>query len=466
MFLTSFLLVRGWGDTPSSEGRDADPKPVVAAESIPPPSEWQDLPAADFVTSHGLSQAAARDLTPEESERLRFGDWALRDPRAALEAALARFEGEDYDRQHIHSLIETVMLVVAKANPDLALELGRIADTSSYDHYYVEEIFTVWPEERLEEVPGILLEMKKDEVLGSDHGRSRDAALVIAKRWPADDSEALLGWVVQVFADVYDSNTWVTEVMGDRTLGGVGVLNTIPEVPTEARLLALKAIIRQDPQLGLTGLDLVDQEHRTEVLYYTANRLFDDDPQSALQFVNDHFHQLFDPGRASLAESSGDAYDYLEEEVEYAISEEELDLGDFADLPIPILHAFGVEVPTPDEAQWVSSLENTDAASSRAFEVSQRWADEDPRASAEWLAGMEEGATRDHAIAGFVRSISRDDPAAGTEWADAIAEPELRERFMRVALRRWMSVDPETGAEAVRDSGLSGLAIESLLATP
>ena len=467
-FSVSFLIVRAVVNLQGSNDEPAptlDLAPAVAssAASVPNSTEGNGVPVLDMVTGHGLAHAVSRKLSREERERLRFGDWALRDPRAALEAAMARIEENgDSDDEHLMSLVDTVIRCVVETDPDLALELGRIAD-SGCGYSYVGVVFTAWPEERLGEVPAILMEMKDSGGAGSDYQTLGHAATLIANRWPADDSEALLVWVVQVFAGISSSDTSVTRAMGERTLGGVGFLSTIPEEPNEARLLALKAVIRQDPQLGLTGLDLVDEEHRTEALYFITNKIFDDDPESGLRFLRDLFHELYDAESDTFVESSGSALESLMWDITDAYFGEELDPKVLRELPVPARNFFLIDVPPAEDAQWVSMQGNTTGASRHAFWLSGYWAKEDPQAVAEWLTDMDPGITRDHAIAGFVRSISEDDPAAGTDWADAIAEPALRERFMRVALRHWMAADPVAGAEAVRGSGLSEMAVDSLL---
>lgn len=103
--------------------------------------------------------------------------------------------------------------------------------------------------------------------------------------------------------------------------------------------------------------------------------------------------------------------------------------------------------------EWAKTLpeEAQGGAMSAAF---AEWTQADPVTASELLAGMEDSAVKDHAIAGFADQFSREDPAAAVTWAETIQNPQVRQDALTQAGQRWMRQDQEAAAAWLQASGL------------
>jgi len=182
---------------PSSEARES--VAPAAAVVIPAPEVSTVVEDGNIFTSKGILGAAAGvvELSVGERERLRFGDWAKRDPEAAFEAALKlKVEGESEE------MLVTVITSITEEDPHLALELTRNAEELTYTTYY-DEIFRAWPQESLMEASLALLEVlersRESQYSYAQRKSAFEASIRITSRWPEHDTVGLIQWAADFF---------------------------------------------------------------------------------------------------------------------------------------------------------------------------------------------------------------------------------------------------------------------------
>ena len=106
-------------------------------------------------------------------------------------------------------------------------------------------------------------------------------------------------------------------------------------------------------------------------------------------------------------------------------------------------------------ADWLAAQMRPEDSSARLRDVIQRWADWEVAACAEWIDDqVQQGRNMDRAIDAYARNIGFKDPAAAVSWTARIADPRQRHQtaeFLGESFRRQMI---SNGQELIRNSNL------------
>ncbi len=87
--------------------------------------------------------------------------------------------------------------------------------------------------------------------------------------------------------------------------------------------------------------------------------------------------------------------------------------------------------------------------------IAYSWEQHDRPAAAQWLANLEEGASRDAAIRGFIRSNQTEEYPEAYDLAMSMSDPEKRQESVDKVFVEWASQDPHAAAVAFPNAELS-----------
>ena len=107
-------------------------------------------------------------------------------------------------------------------------------------------------------------------------------------------------------------------------------------------------------------------------------------------------------------------------------------------------------------AEWLARMAPTDPIYSAEYanELMQTWAESDSIAASEWLSSQNPGEQRDAAISGFSESILRYEPEAAVAWANTISDADRRMEQLGRNLGIWAATQPVEALEWVQTAEL------------
>ena len=151
----------------------------------------------------------------------------------------------------------------------------------------------------------------------------------------------------------------------------------------------------------------------------------------------------------------------------------------------------------PEHArQWVSQLPNAEGRRTAIGVLAQQWAMQDPRAAAQWVAGLPAtdrgstlgaiarvwarqdataagdflnslgGAAREEAVSSYSAVLAYEEPATAMTWAATIADPARRQKVQAGVAEEWLKQDPKAARAWIANSALSEKEKANLLPSP
>lgn len=107
-------------------------------------------------------------------------------------------------------------------------------------------------------------------------------------------------------------------------------------------------------------------------------------------------------------------------------------------------------------AEWLARMAPTDPIYSAEYanELMQTWAESDSIAASEWLSSQNPGEQRDAAISGFSESILRYEPEAAAAWANTISDADRRMEQLGRNVGIWAATQPTEALEWVQTAEL------------
>ena len=107
-------------------------------------------------------------------------------------------------------------------------------------------------------------------------------------------------------------------------------------------------------------------------------------------------------------------------------------------------------------AEWLARMAPTDPIYSAEYanELMQTWAESDSIAASEWLSNQNPGEQRDAAISGFSESILRYEPEAAAAWANTISDADRRMEQLGRNVGIWATTQPAEALEWVQTAEL------------
>ena len=107
-------------------------------------------------------------------------------------------------------------------------------------------------------------------------------------------------------------------------------------------------------------------------------------------------------------------------------------------------------------AEWLAKMAPTDPIYSAEYanELMQIWAESDSIAASEWLSAQNPGEQRDAAISGFSESILRYEPEAAAAWANTISDADRRMEQLGRNVGIWAGTQPAEALEWVQTAEL------------
>jgi len=109
----------------------------------------------------------------------------------------------------------------------------------------------------------------------------------------------------------------------------------------------------------------------------------------------------------------------------------------------------------PASAEWLSSLPDSQGASTGLRTALHHWAGRDPKAASDHLVSMPDSPRKDQAIRGFVSKVAHEDPQSALIWADSIQDESTRNSALINAGQTFFRRDRTAATEWLQSSGLS-----------
>ena len=109
----------------------------------------------------------------------------------------------------------------------------------------------------------------------------------------------------------------------------------------------------------------------------------------------------------------------------------------------------------PASAEWLSSLPESQGASTGLETALHHWAGRDPKAASDHLVSMPDSPRKDRAIRGFVSKVAHEDPQSALIWADSIQDESTRNSAIVNAGQTFFRRDRTAATEWLQSSGLS-----------
>ena len=97
---------------------------------------------------------------------------------------------------------------------------------------------------------------------------------------------------------------------------------------------------------------------------------------------------------------------------------------------------------------WAEQLTDPEAKRTAWSSAIEGWAQHDPFAAAECLAGTPAGPVRDASILPLVRKLGESDPAGAWDWAGAVGDPALQAQARATAFKGWEKQSPDEARAA------------------
>ena len=93
----------------------------------------------------------------------------------------------------------------------------------------------------------------------------------------------------------------------------------------------------------------------------------------------------------------------------------------------------------------------------------KRWAPEDPKAAAAWLANLPQNQDRETAVKNFVANAADHEPQLAWTWALSLADPQNQNDALEKAAKQWLRVDDKSARATIKASGLPAELVTRLL---
>jgi hypothetical protein len=122
-----------------------------------------------------------------------------------------------------------------------------------------------------------------------------------------------------------------------------------------------------------------------------------------------------------------------------------------------------VGADAPYTATWVQKFPECEMREKASETLMSRWAREDPKAAATWLAGLGQGQTYQAAVVKYVESAATLEPELAWELARTIQDGKKQNDAMERAARQWLRADDKTARAMILASGLPAEVIAKLL---
>lgn len=109
----------------------------------------------------------------------------------------------------------------------------------------------------------------------------------------------------------------------------------------------------------------------------------------------------------------------------------------------------------PDaSAHWVAQLPEGPAREDAAGVIAGQWSNMDPVAASAWVQQLSAGDSRDAAVAALCQGICIADPESAFTWALSIADTEKREQAIRTAADAWRGLDKSAALAAITGASM------------
>ncbi|MCB1096228.1 MAG: hypothetical protein KDN22_11690 [Verrucomicrobiae bacterium] len=401
------------------------------------------------MTTEECIAALGAEADREEIERLRFLDWARRDPVAAIIAA-----GEDQEKRR------DAFWTAAESKPQEALDFLKQHTELPLEGNILARFIGRWAKRDIEAVKEAMMDPYWRTLVGADMELLADMTSKIGGYWPKDDPTGWVRWIAEVGMTDPRQFAYLSEICLGRNLdtSQIRSLTTFAEMPPGLQRDAALAVVCEviPTNLAMSALDLVSSENRVMVAASIAKAM--NDPVEAMQWF------------AELAPRDPPAEGSL-------FDKYSLPIGEWLSSPVPGGIEHLSEWPAWLRDQVVESangalsgeLALAFSAPEAIAEKVQEWAHEDAEqteAASQWIGSIDPADPgRDAAIVGLVRGVANEDPGGAYAWAQSIADPVLRERQLRVTISLLAERDAAAAQVALEDARGGGMLSADALAS-
>ncbi|MFP4068719.1 MAG: hypothetical protein ACLFVC_00930 [Opitutales bacterium] len=381
----------------------------------------QGMASKDIDRAAAMAMSLDRDQERERALQTILHTWVNQDMEGALEFVGRLEEGEPKNR-----LIQGSVWALARADPERALEFVHSNMTGRAQDHAVSNVIRQMAREGPEEAARV--------VAGLPYGRVYSNSIeAIAREWGGEDPMAALAWA---------------ESLGEgeekeRAFGSI--LSTFAENKTDEA----KAYLQRMPE----------GKNRADLAGHIAQKMARTDPQATLRWT-ESLEDASLADRASDAAISAWAVEKPQEVVEYLQS-----TGGKGELQkhARMIADNWAKTDVKGAADWALTLEGK-AQEEAIGRVSWEWLEHNTEEASVWIADLESGPARDHAVRNLVNKVYRSDPEAAFAWATTLEKDNDRAYNAQRAIREMKAGGKTDEArQAVRTSDLSDGEKEKLL---
>lgn len=390
------------------------------------------LSAAEI--QEGLKQLAAMPKS-NERELLRaelYRAWAAVNPHAAWQAALA----DALDKTG--GMLAAVAGVVAKTNPNAAVDLAMSLGMGGKRGFVLSSVFTEWAKK---DVLAALEYSQKHPEVPVDNYAFTAGLMKFAETDPVKAANLALG-----FKSEYGGNSTLLSLMNnwierdpDAAFDWALKLEN-PKMREDAVSTAVGAWAKIDPKAAMAYVESIpDLGVRKSAFQKAWADWFRNDPLQATDYIAKSTDAtLLNSGRfsiARLAESLGpkERGDLLGR----------LPNGELRDGVMDSLTGSLIgRAKFNDAMDILNELPDSRSRDRNVVKLGLEWAKQDPAAADAWLKQLPASSDRDLAVAGYVRILARSDATKAIEWANQIPDAKLRSGALQNVAVGWMRSDP------------------------
>ena len=393
---------------------------------------FANLSAAEI--QEALKQLAAM---PKSSERelLRaelYRAWAAVNPQAAWQAALA----DALDKTG--GMLAAVAGVVAKTNPNAAVDLAMSLGMGGKRGFVLSTVFTEWAKK---DVLAALEYSQKHPEVPVDNYAFTAGLIKFAETDPVKAANLALG-----FKSEYGGNSTLLSLMNnwierdpDAAFDWALKLEN-PKMREDAVSAAVGAWAKIDPKAAMAYVESIpDLGVRKSAFQKAWADWFRNDPLLATDYIAKSTDAtLLNSGRfsiARLAESLGpkERGDLLGR----------LPTGELRDGVMDSMTGSLIGRGKFNDAMDIlNDLPDSRSRDRNVVKLGLEWAKQDPAAADAWLKKLPDSSDRDLAVAGYVRILARSDATKAIEWANQIPDAKLRSGALQNVAVGWMRSDP------------------------
>lgn len=393
----------------------------------------------------GLAILAVRPYLPElqREAQLFYETWQkLRSP-----------ESEPAETTTVSEVTQEATTAPARGRQLLTPE-GNL-ETASTELSEETDPFILEARRRATEDPEAAMQWLQTQSSGSERLRGM---LEVVALWAAEDSENALLWLesnAQGLARIETLNSgvelWAERNPVEAATWIEGMANDGSKI-TAAKALATKWVLSQPNEASSWVAALPNGPVREAAAQALTESWLESDPQAASVWT---FSEAEFNGNDELLHETIREYSKL------APAEAEAFVRDMAeaggdDTPL-FSHIIGrAEQDPAATAEWLANMAVDDPiySSEYANGLMQVWAQSDSIAASEWLSQQAPGAQRDAAVYGFSESIQEFEPEAAAAWANTIGDPERRLMRLEESVAAWARTQPVQALEWVKTADL------------